>query len=385
MKVALIIERMDPAGGGRESSTAQIAAELADRGCEVSVICQQANWARDGVEIVALGKRGLTRTATLRHFIADVQTALDAGQWDIAHAMLPVPGANVYQPRGGTVPAQITASQRRRSPMGALLSSIFEPANRRRALMSHLERQVVADESVTCLAVSSMVAGEFEEYYQRSSGVRVVYNAVAMPEIDDEQRADWRQKLRFTLGVTQDDPVFITVAKNFALKGVNEAIIAFAEWIDRRGHSINAKLVVIGQKNFEGYQRIAGMRQAGAKVVFIPPTDEVFRYYAAADACVLLSWYDPCSRVVLEAARWGIPSITTAYNGASEVLEGGAGIVVSSPRDRPAVMAAYEDMCDPVWRGVRVELCRGLDATLAIGRHVDELLDVYRDICEETR
>ena len=54
-------------------------------------------------------------------------------------------------------------------------------------------------------------------------------------------------------------------------------------------------------------------------------------------------------------------------------------------RNSSAIMAAYEDMCDPVRRGERAELCRRLDGTLAISRHVDELLSVYREICEETR
>jgi len=385
VKVALVIERLDPSGGGRETSTAQMAAGLADRGCEVSVICRQAAWEHDGVNVIAVGKRGVTRLSALRHFITDVQRQLGAGRWDIVHATLPVPGANVYQPRGGTVPAQVAAGRRRRSGVGAALSAAVAPLNRCRTHMGELERQVLADEAVTCLAVSAMVAGEFADYYQRSAGVRVVYNAVAVPDVDDEQRADWRQKLRFMLGVSPDDPVFLTVARNFVLKGVNEAITAFAEWLGRSTSGKNARLVVVGRDNMDGYRRIAGMRQAGRHVVFIPPTDEVFKYYAAADACVLLSWYDPCSRVVLEAARWGIPSVTTSYNGASEVLAGGAGIVVSSPSNRRAVVAAYEDLSDPARRAERAELCRRLDGTLAIGRHVDELMNVYQSICEDKR
>ncbi len=385
MKIALIIERMDPSGGGRETSTAQVAAGLAERGNDVSVICRQAAWTHNRVNVIPVGKRGATRLAALKNFLADVERQLGAGSWDIVHATLPVPGANVYQPRGGTVPAQIAASQRRRSPMVASLSAMVEPLNRCRTYMGFLERLLASDEDVTVLAVSAMVADEFEDHYGRRDGVHVVYNAVDVPDVSDEQRADWRQKLRYSLGVTREDPVFITVAKNFPLKGVNETIIAFAEWLDRGRFHVNARLVVIGRDHVEGYRRIAGLRQAGRHVVFMPPTDEVFKYYAGADACVLLSWYDPCSRVVLEATRWGIPSITTAYNGAAEVLQQGAGIVVPSPSDRRAIMAAFEEMSNPDRRAQQAELCRQLNSHLSIDRHVDELMNVYQGICEDKR
>ena len=385
MKIALVIERMDPSGGGRETSTAQVAAGLAERGNDVSVICRRAAWTHDRVNVIPVGKRGATRLAALKNFLADVERQLGAGSWDIVHATLPIPGADVYQPRGGTVPAQIAASRRRRSPMGAALSATVEPLNRCRTHMGLLERLLAADEDVTWLAVSAMVAGEFEDYYGRRDGVHVVYNAVDVPDVSDEQRADWRQKLRYSLGVTPDDPVFVTVAKNFPLKGVNETVIAFAEWLDRARFHVNARLVVIGRDDVEGYRRIAGLRQVGRHVVFMPPTDEVFKYYAGADACVLLSWYDPCSRVVLEATRWGIPSITTTYNGAAEVLQQGAGIVVASPTDRRAIMAAFEEMSDPGRRAQRAELCRQLNSRLSIDRHVDELMNVYQGICEDRR
>jgi UDP-glucose:(heptosyl)LPS alpha-1,3-glucosyltransferase len=382
MKIALVIERMDTAGGGREASTAEMACELVRRGHDVSIICQRAASEPDGVNVVALGRRGATRTSALKNLAADVQREIDGRRYDVVHATLPVVGANVYQPRGGKVPGQIAAGVRRRGRVGGFLSSLGGSFNRCRRLMGRLERQIVGDEKVVCLAVSAMVAAELADFYGRTEGVRIVYNGVADPPADEEKRADWRQKMRYTLGVERDNPVFITAAKNFPLKGVNEAIIAFAKWMDRTRFRHNARLLVVGREHVEGYRRIASLRQVGRQVVFLPPTDDIYAYYAAADACVLLSWYDPCSRVVLEATRWGIPSITTTYNGASEILSDGAGIVVASPADREAVIAAYDDMADAVRRSERAELCRRKSQQLSIGRHVDELLGVYETLCE---
>jgi len=379
MKVALVIERMDPSRGGRETSTAQIASHLVRRGCDVTIVCLQNAWSCDGVEVRRIPRRGVFRSQRLGNFIADAASVVAGGGFDVVHATLPVPGANVYQPRGGTIPGQLAASRRRRG-IFARVSTAFEPLNRGRRMLAELERALVRDEKVWCLPVSEMVAGELRDDLGRTRNVRVVYNAVDVPAADDEQRADWRQEVRYRLGAGVDDPIFITVAKNFPLKGVSETIRAFERWHHAHPQR-NGRLVVVGRENPEGYQRIAGLRGVGKGTVFVPPTREIFRWYAAADVCALLSWYDPCSRVVLEAARWGIPSITTVYNGAAEILAANGGaIVVSSPRDIAATAAAMAELADPRARAARSQACLAVADSLSMERHVDELLEVYEQV-----
>ncbi|MBI5724801.1 MAG: glycosyltransferase family 4 protein [Planctomycetes bacterium] len=380
MQIAIVIERMDPFRGGRETSTAQIAAELARRGQKVTVICRQGVWRCEGVELLALGRRGALRICRLKNFIEDVQKTLAGRKFDIVHSMFPLPGASICQFRGGTVPAQVLASKRKRSILGDLAVSLFEPWNFCRRKMGVLERMVAADSGTWCLAVSEMVAKELQEHYGRTQNVRVVYNAVDMPPHDSPERADHRQRLRFNLGTGPNDPVFLTVATNFELKGVAEAIEAFAEWYHSHNGQINGKLVVVGRDRPEGYERHAGLREIGSQVVFIGHSDHIMQWYAAADAFILLSWYDPCSRVVLEATRWGIPSITTAYNGAAEILAEGGGVVVESPKNRKQVVAAMDSLADAKSRAERSAACLKISPRLSIERHVDELLGIYEEI-----
>ena len=376
MKIALIIERMDTARGGRETSTAQIAAELGARGHDVTILCQRGSWRHKGVTVTPLGTRGVLRGQRISAFIADAGQAATEGGFDIVHAMLPMPGADVYQPRGGTIPGVI-AAHRRRWGWLAPVRKLAEPLNVCRATLGRMEAKLVEDPDVLCLAVSEMVAGEFREYYGRDENVRVVYNGVNVPDPDGETRADDRQRVRFKLGLQRDDVTFITLATNFELKGVQEAIAAFARWFHSQGGRRSGRLLVVGREQPEGYQRIAGMREIGSQVVFIPRTDNPFEFYAAADACVLLSWYDPCSRVVLEAVRWGIPAITTIFNGAAEILSEGGGIVVDSPKNARAVADAMDGLADPKQRARRSEACRAVADRLSVAQHVDGLLEAY--------
>ena len=77
----------------------------------------------------------------------------------------------------------------------------------------------------------------------------------------------------------------------------------------------------------------------------------------------------------------GIPSVTTVYNGAAEILAvSGAGIVVSSPKDTKAIVAAMEELADPRRRAARREACLAVADRLGVERHVDELMNVYAEI-----
>jgi len=380
MKIALVIERMDTGRGGRETSTAQIAMGLARLGHDVSILCQRASWRGQGVQVRELGVRGLLRVQRLSNFLAAATEVVAREKFDIVHAMMPMKGANVYQPRGGTIPGQVAGSWRRWGVLGPLRVGLMEPLNLCRRLLGRLERELAADPSVLCLCVSEMVSEEFVRHYGRRENVRVVYNAVDVPDATPQQRQQWRNEMRAQLGAAESAPVFLVVAKNFALKGVAEAIRFFARWLNSPAGKPGALLVVVGQETADNYQRLAAGRSIGSSVRFMPPTENVFPLYSAADVCVLLSWYDPCSRVVLEAARWGLPSVTTVFNGAAEILAQGGGIVVSSPADARGVVAALTELADPERRIPRSRACLEAAEQLSMDRHVRELVEAYQTI-----
>ena len=380
MKVALVIERFDPSRGGREVSTAQIAEGLSRRGQDVTVFCMSAGAGGQGFRTRELKCWGLDRATKLASFARSVRGASRDGGFDIVHATLPIPSANVFQPRGGLVGAQEAASLRRRRGLRRFLTQLAQPLNSHRRKMRSMERKLVGDPAVLCLAVSEMAAREFMNYYARDKNVRVIYNAVDTPEVPDEQRRQWRCERREQAGAAADSPLFLTVATNFRLKGVAQAIHAFARWYRSPAGSEGARLVAVGQEKIVSYRRLVKKLGLVKQVHFEPRADNVWPWYAAADVFMLLSWYDPCSRVVLEAVRWAVPSITTVFNGAAEILARGAGLVVSSPDDIDAVVKAMSELSNPERRAAHRQACRDVADELSMDRHVEQLLEVYREV-----
>ncbi len=62
---------------------------------------------------------------------------------------------------------------------------------------------------------------------------------------------------------------------------------------------------------------------------------------------MLPTYYDPCSLVVFEALACGLPVITTACNGASELMtDGREGYVITAPDALGELAAALDHMTD---------------------------------------
>ena len=376
MKVALVIEHMDVARGGRETSTAQIAQHLAQRGCDVSILCQQAAGPVAGAAVKPLNCGGRSRLARLRSFAAAVEHELTRGGYDIGHGTLPLPGLNVYQPRGGTLPGQRAASLRRRSIPARGPSAAGWLLNPVRRQLARWERRLVGD-GTWCLAVSSMVGDELRRLGCRDR-LRVVLNGVDIPPMSPERVASCRASKRSLLGIDDEAPLLVTIATNWSLKAVDNVIRAFARTASNPAFS-QARLVCIGRDEPARYALLADRLGLTGRVDFPGRIPDVHEWLAAATVNVLLTWYDPCSRVVLEALRWGVPSITTAFNGAADALDEQTGVVVPTPRDVDAVAEAMATLADPDERPRRREACLAASHRVSMQRHVDELLAVYAE------
>ena len=123
-----------------------------------------------------------------------------------------------------------------------------------------------------------------------------------------------------------------------------------------------------------------------AGVTLVGPVDDPAPYYAAADAFVLPTFYDPCSLSVLEAAASGLPSVTSRFNGAAELLsEGVEGFVLADPADDCALADRLRPLMEPSQRQQMGEAARRLALRYTLDRNCDELMAVYREVARPLR
>ena len=116
-------------------------------------------------------------------------------------------------------------------------------------------------------------------------------------------------------------------------------------------------------------------------VINVGAIDDPVPFYAAADVFVLPTFYDPCSLSVSEAAASGLPSVTTRFNGAAELLtEGVDGSVISDPADDAELAAALRPLLDQNVRQRMGEAARKLALKHTLDRNCDQIVSIYEHI-----
>ena len=101
MKIALVILHADPARGGAERYTHDLAEALA-RSHDVSLLASSfSDRSPAGVQLVELPASGLTRARRYRHFLDELDRHVAKSPYDIVHAMLPVRTCDLYHPHAG--------------------------------------------------------------------------------------------------------------------------------------------------------------------------------------------------------------------------------------------------------------------------------------------
>jgi len=110
--------------------------------------------------------------------------------------------------------------------------------------------------------------------------------------------------------------------------------------------------------------------------------------YDAADLLLFPTLFDPFPLATLEALSAGLPVITTAANGVSEIMTPGThGTVINEASDIPALSQAlcewFSLLADPE-RGPRAcNACAALASEFTLERNLKETLAVIRKVIAE--
>jgi len=165
-------------------------------------------------------------------------------------------------------------------------------------------------------------------------------------------------------------------AHNFKLKGLAEVIRAAAQ----RRTTRPWLAVIAGRDDPRRYRRLARRLGVAERTRFVGSAASLRDWYAAADVLAHPSWYDPCSRVVLEALSLGLPVVTTRYNGAAEIMEPGChGEVIAEAGDAGELAAALERALCAEVRAKCVSDAPRLAELVSMARHARELKALYEE------
>jgi UDP-glucose:(heptosyl)LPS alpha-1,3-glucosyltransferase len=227
------------------------------------------------------------------------------------------------------------------------------------------------------IAVSRGVREELARYYGADPAqVAVVYNGVEPGEFSAEAVSRDREATRAALGFAAEEPVLLFVG-DFYRKGLLTVLDALAAM-----KTPNARLLVVGRGEIEAFRALAAARGVAERVQFVGFQPDVVPYFAASDAFVFPTRYEPFGMVITEAMAAGLPVVTTRAAGAAEVITPGVdGEVVADPDDA-AGMAARLDalLADPARRSAMGAAARATALKVNWDYVAAETLKVYEDL-----
>jgi UDP-glucose:(heptosyl)LPS alpha-1,3-glucosyltransferase len=375
MKIGLVIDRFDPRRGGAQQWTYQHAERLIARGHEVHVVAGEASPAavRLGVVVHEVGfiQSHLPRAQAAENMLRSLQL-------DVVHDIGLGWHNDILQSEDGSRLAQwerlllLLPSWQR--PLKRTLIGLLPRYREFRRLMA---RQF-GDRQRIVLAVSKMCARDYQRHHGvRPEQIRLVYHGADNERFSPAHRAQYRLPVRRQLGIPEEAVVFLFVGHDYRRKGLATAVRAVCRLADegRPAHL----LVVGGNRRAQRSRWLFGPRHRA--VTLAGAVDDPVPYYAASDAFVLPTFYDPSSLSVAEAASSGLPCVTTRFNGAAELLtEGLDGFVLFDPSDYAALADRLRRLTDPATRQAMGLAARRLAERYTLDRNCEEILAVYHEV-----
>jgi len=322
MKVCIAIEKFDPNTGGAERYCWDLANYLLKKGHDVAVICMKS--AMPDHHMIRIDHvHALRFPQALRHLSFAVLHYLKAKKMkDYIHFCVGNTFyMDVYQPHGGLHKAWFVRESIRYPVYLRALMRLIKRLSLKDIVQRVMEWWVYTVSRPEVIAISNMVEQDMKQYFHYPpSRISLIPNGIDTERFSALNRT-YRQEVRARYGMDEHDFVFVFVAQNPALKGIDLIIRACG--------MINAgfKVLVIGPD--EGLsRRMAGLTDS--RIVFGGRASDLEKIYPACDCLIHPSYYDACSLVVLEALASHIPVITSNANGAAMFINKYNGSVIPS-------------------------------------------------------
>jgi glycosyltransferase involved in cell wall biosynthesis len=377
MRIGLVAPWFHPHIGGVETHVRGLAAELARRGHEVTVLT--SNYAKLPAEESLDGflvRRVRCLGVVLRTPISPaLRREFPKGRFDVVHAHSPPPLAAYYA---------AIACERSRTPFVVTYHCDLEvPRSFGRALASVYSRTYGKETMRRAARVISTT-----ETYAATSRAIWRYNPLVIPNAVDHLRfhpdADGAPS-RSRLHVREDDQVVLFVGRVVPHKGI-EHLVEAAKTVP------HAMFVVAGDGPFlPAVRRLAASFGVEDRVLF--PGKVAYRdlpdLYAACDVFVLpsVSRLEAFGIVALEAMATAKPVVVTDIPGVREVVTDGVEGLLADPVNADDLAAKIRQLLEDPSRRLSMGALgrRKVEERFSLERVADAIENVYREVAGAAR
>jgi len=337
-RIALLRRRFSPTGGA-ERYLLRLASGLVTQGHHLTLYCEEWTQRENPFQDV--------RTVPSNDPISYAKRIANMplrDRHDIIFSLERVPACDLYR-AGDGVHAEWLGYRQAFHPV---LGPIRTMLRRKNKQVCDLEATVFSPHGARHIICNSrFVADQITQRFgYPASRITIIPNGVPYREFSTGDRTLGRQALK----LAPDDYVILLVGAG----------------AERKGHAIARDAV----------KRLKNPR---AKLVIIdsPPPVAMPHVYAAADVFLLPTLYDPFANVTLEALAAGLPVITSAQNGAAEIMQHETnGFILTRADDTLLLVHLLEHLADPDFRAMfrkpaqelalQYDLNRNLTATLGV-------------------
>jgi glycosyltransferase involved in cell wall biosynthesis len=221
------------------------------------------------------------------------------------------------------------------------------------------------------IAVSQRVERDLVQYYHCPAPIHVIYHGTDVALFSPQTRERLRDVARTEYGVPAGQFLFLYVGN--LRKGAQKCMQALARLKD-------GMLLCVAATEQEPYRRFAEQYGVADRVIFARHTSQVEKAYAAGDAFLLPSPYDPFALVVSEAMGCGLPVVVSREAGVSELIQPGVnGLLLDDVTDDEELARHMRSLYDdPLWAQALGRAARRTIEELTWDRVAEQTLEVYR-------
>jgi UDP-glucose:(heptosyl)LPS alpha-1,3-glucosyltransferase len=376
LRVGLVIKEFDRRRGGAERYTVALAGELARFGHEVHVFAHRID--PDAIEGVVFHEVPMASFPASRRFLSfprQARRVIGRCALDVVHGLTQIYPQDVHR-AGGGVHRRWVRIQRPGS-----LTRWLHQLTPRELTRRYIESRIYHPGNVSVVITNSeLVAGHVEEEFDLPPDRIVVVRNGVDPDLFHPGVRESRAAIREDLGLDPEAFVAMLASSNFVRKGV-AVLVEAAALARERGTPV--EVVVVGGARAEPFARLARRRGIERSVRFTGHVPDVERFYGAADLFVLPTRYDPFANVCLEAMACGLPVVTTAANGASEILEEGVtGHILEDPDDAKTLADRLCRIAEPGRARAMGEAAHEASLEFTPERNARETVAIYRRAIE---